>query len=71
MKIKSNMAQLNQSGKADLIYSIDEGKRFIISKITTNVDQVFDKKLFFPLNKSYKKYVGDYYSPFKVKQEKL
>ena len=67
VKIKSNMAQLNQSGKADLIYSIDEGKRFIISKITTNVDQVFDKKLFFPLNKSYKKYVGDYYSPFKIK----
>ncbi len=67
VKIKSNMAQLNQSGKADLIYSIDEGKRYIISKISTNVDQVFDKKLFFPLNKSYKKYVGDYYSPFKIK----
>tara|TARA_B100001248_G_scaffold259802_1_gene246580 strand:- start:2548 stop:4776 length:2229 start_codon:yes stop_codon:yes gene_type:complete len=67
VKIKSNMAQLNQSGKADLIYSIDEGKRFIISKIATNVDQVFDKKLFFPLNKSYKKYIGDYYSPFKIK----
>ena len=29
---------------------------------------VFDKKLFFPLNKSYKKLSGDYYSPFKIKK---
>ena len=32
-------------------YSIDEGPRFIIKKITTNVDKIFDKEIFFPLNK--------------------
>ena len=32
-----------------------------------NVDKVFDKELFFPLNKSFKKHIGEYYSPFKIK----
>ena len=31
-----------------LTYSIDAGQRYVIKKITTNVDSVFDKKLFFP-----------------------
>ena len=55
-------------GNVDLVYTIDEGKRYTINKISTNVDKVFDKKIFFPLNEVYKKYVGDYYSPFKVKK---
>ena len=55
-------------GNIDLIYSIDEGKRYTINKISTNVDKVFDKKIFFPLNKNFKKYVGEYYSPFKIKK---
>ncbi len=68
VKINSNIAQLNLQGSADLIYSIEEGKRYTIKKISTNVDKVFDKKLFFPLNKSYQKYIGEYYSPFKIKK---
>ena len=70
VKISSNIAQLlNNRSNAELIYSIDEGKRYIINKISTNVDSVFDKKLFFPLNKSFfEKYAGDYYSPFKIKK---
>ena len=66
-KITSNFAQINPEGDADLVYTIDEGKRYTIKKISTNVDEVFDKQLFFSLNKSFKKIVGDYYSPFKVK----
>ena len=63
------MAQINQdTGQADLVYSIDEGIRYVIQKISTNVDPVFDKKLFFSLNKEYEKYLGSYYSPFKVKK---
>ena len=50
------------------MYTIDEGNRFTINKISTNVDEVFDKDIFFPLNEVYKKYAGDYYSPFKVKK---
>ena len=68
INVTSNLAQIDKSGKADLVYSIDEGVRYTINKISTNVDTVFDKKIFFPLNKTYKKYAGDYYSPFKVKK---
>ena len=68
VQISSNLAQINKSGDADLVYSISEGNRYTISKISTDVDKVFDKELFFPLNKIYQKYVGDYYSPFKIKK---
>ena len=68
VKIKSNFAEINQSGNANLIYTIDEGNRFIIDKISTNVDKVYDKKIFFPLNEVFKKQIGEYYSPFKVKK---
>ena len=68
VKVSSNLAKINFSGEAQLVYSIDEGKRYTINKISTNVDSVFDKKLFFPLRKSYDDLVGSYYSPFKVKK---
>ena len=66
VKIISNTAQINKDNNIDLIYSIEAGKRYRINKISTNVDPTFDKNLFFPLNKEFKKYIGDYYSPFKI-----
>ena len=68
IKISSNIAEINKTGNADLVYSIEEGIRYTINKISTNIDEVFDKNLFFPLNKEFKKYIGDYYSPFKIKK---
>ena len=68
VNIKSNIAELKDTGDAELTYSIDEGKRYTINKISTNVDPVFDKNIFFPLNESFQKFVGEYYSPFKVKK---
>ncbi len=68
VKISSNIAEINKAGNADLVYSIEEGTRYTINKISTKIDEVFDKNLFFPLNKEFKKYVGDYYSPFKIKK---
>ena len=68
VKINSSLARVNETGNVELTYSIEEGNRYTIKKISTNVDKVFNKDLFFPLNKSFKKYVGDYYSPFKVKK---
>ena len=68
IKVSSNLAQLNKLGNAKLIYTIDEGSRYTINKISTNVDKVYDKDLFFPLNKTFKKYIGNYYSPFSVKK---
>ncbi len=68
VKVTSSTAVLNKDKNAKLIYSIEEGKRFIINKISTNVDSVFNKDLFFPLEKNYGKLIGKYYSPFKVKK---
>jgi outer membrane protein insertion porin family len=67
VKINSNLATIINSEEAELVYSIEEGKRYRIGKISTNLDSVFDKNIFFELNKTYKKYAGEYYSPFKVK----
>ena len=67
VKINSNLAKIINSEQAELIYSIEEGNRYFIGKISTNLDSVFDKKIFLPLNKTYKKFAGEFYSPFKVK----
>ena len=68
IKINSNFAQIIDVEKAELIYSIDEGKRYYIGKLATNLDKIFDKKIFFPLNQTFTKYAGEYYSPFKIKE---
>ena len=68
IKINSKFAKIIQSDNADLFFSIEEGDRYTIGKISTNLDSVFDKDIFFPLNKTYNKYIGDYYSPFKIKK---
>ena len=66
--ISSNSAELNDKGDIDLIYSIEAGTRYVINKISTNVDPTFDKKIFFNLEKDYNELIGEYYSPFKVKK---
>ena len=68
VKITSNSAEILKSGNVEIIYSIDAGTRYIIKKIETNADSVFNKDIFYPLNKEYKKIIGSYYSPFKVKK---
>ncbi len=68
VKINSKFAKINDNKEAELTYIVSEGERYTINKISTNVDSVFDKKLFLPLNKIYKRYVGEYYSPFKIKK---
>ena len=68
VKITSNSAEIQKDGNIELIYSIDAGTRYVIKKIVTEVDPVFDKNLFYPLEKDYKKIVGSYYSPFKIKK---
>ena len=68
VKINSNTAELVDSGNVELIYTINAGERYIFKKISTNVDTTFDKKLFFDLNEEYKKVIGTFYSPFKIKK---
>ena len=47
IKISSNIAEINKKGNADLVYSIQEGTRYRINKISTNIDKVFDKNYSF------------------------
>tara|TARA_Y100001970_G_scaffold290827_1_gene425879 strand:+ start:2398 stop:4632 length:2235 start_codon:yes stop_codon:yes gene_type:complete len=69
VNISSQSAELKSDNQeVEITYSIDAGNRYIIKKISTNVDQVFDKNLFYPLNKKFEKVVGDYYSPFKIRK---
>ena len=68
VSVRSNVAEVNQKDNVNLIFSIDEGERYFINKISTKVDSVIDNKLFFPLKEIFSKYAGNYYSPFKVKK---
>ena len=68
IEVNSTSAELEDNTKISINYNIEAGTRYTIDKISTNVDPVFDKKIFFPLKETYKKIVGDYYSPFKVKK---
>jgi len=68
IQISSQSAELKpESNEVEITYSIDAGSRYIIKKISTNVDPVFDKSLFYSLDEKFKKIVGKYYSPFKIK----
>jgi outer membrane protein insertion porin family len=67
VKVNSTSAELSDNTKIKLNYNIDAGQRYFIDKISTTVDPIFDKEIFFPLKASYEKIIGEYYSPFKVK----
>ncbi len=66
--IESTSAELLDSSSVELNYTINAGERYIIDKISTKIDPVYDKKIFFPLEKTYREISGDYYSPFKIKK---
>ena len=56
-----------QEGKGiELTFSVNAGKRYRIKKIATDIDPVFDKSIFKPLQDDFKNYAGTYYSPFKI-----
>ena len=68
VSIQSTSAELLDSSYIELNYTINAGERYIVDKISTKIDPVYDKKIFLPLEKVYKKVSGDYYSPFKIKK---
>ena len=67
VKINSSSAELISKENIELTYSIEAGTRYRIKKITTNLDPVFEKKAFSELKSEYDNIIGEYYSPFKVK----
>ncbi len=68
VQVTSSSAEIQETGNVNITYTINAGQRYTIDKIETNVDPVFDKKIFFPLKNIYAKVTGDYYSPFKIKK---
>ena len=68
VQVNSTSADISESSDINLNFNINSGQRYFIDKISTNVDPVFDKNLFFPLKEIYKETTGDYYSPFKIKK---
>ena len=68
VQVLSNNAELSKENVTTLTYTINAGTRYRVNKISTNVSDVLDKELFFPLQKNFKKIVGKYYSPFTVKK---
>ena len=45
----SGCSEINERKNVNLIYSIDEGRRYRINKVSLNADAIFDKNIFFPL----------------------
>ena len=68
MQILSDNAEIDEKNNSiELTYTINAGKRYIVSKIETSVDPILNKNIFYLLNE-YEKIIGDYYSPFKIKK---
>ena len=69
VQIISNSVELEDDKNLVVLnYNIDAGNRYRISKISTNIDPSIDKKAFINLSTQYEKIIGDYYSPFKIKE---
>ena len=54
VQIVSSSVEIEDSNLTTITFNIDAGIRYKVTKISTDVSQVFDKKLFFSLEKSFK-----------------
>jgi outer membrane protein insertion porin family len=68
VQVLSSNAEVSQENLTNLTYTINAGTRYRVNKISTNVSDVLDKKAFIPLQDSFVKIIGKYYSPFTVKK---
>ena len=66
VQVLSSHAEISDTNLTELTFNINAGNRYRINKISTNVDPIFDKKYFMPMEKEFKKIIGKYYSPFFV-----
>ncbi len=66
VQILSSNVFLKEKEGIELTFSINSGKRYRIKKLSTDIQPVFDKSIFKSLQSDFKKYAGEYYSPFKV-----
>ena len=68
VQVLSSNAVVSQENLTKLTYTINAGSRYRVTKISTNVSDVLDEKLFVPLKSNFIKVIGKYYSPFTVKK---
>ncbi len=68
VQVLSNNAVVTEKNSTVLTYTVNAGTRYRITKISTNVSEVLDKKLFLPMQDSYLKIIGKYHSPFRIKK---
>ena len=68
VQVLSSNAEISQENLTNLTYTINAGTRYRINKISTNVSDVLDKKIFISLQDTFTKVIGKYYSPFNVKK---
>ena len=68
VQVLSSNAEISKSNFTTLTYTINAGTRYRVNKISTNVSDVLDKKLFIPLEKNFNEIIGKYYSPFRTKK---
>ena len=68
VRVLSSNAEVSKENETNLTYTINAGTRYRVNKISTNVSDVLDKKLFLPLQKNFTKVIGKYYSPFTIKK---
>ena len=66
VQILSSNAEISKDNKTNLTFNINAGERYKITKISTSIDPVLDKKPFRDLEKTFKDTIGKYYSPFTV-----
>tara|TARA_A100001011_G_scaffold385304_1_gene459083 strand:- start:9005 stop:11224 length:2220 start_codon:yes stop_codon:yes gene_type:complete len=67
VQVLSNNIELVGSD-IEVNFTINAGTRYKFVKFETEVSPTFDKELFSKIQKDYKKNIGEYYSPFKVKK---
>jgi outer membrane protein insertion porin family len=68
VQVLSSNAVISKENFTKLTYTINAGTRYRINKISTNVSDVIDKKIFVSLKDDFTKIIGKYYSPFNIKK---
>ncbi len=68
VQVLSTSAEITDQNNIELTFSINAGKRYRFKKISTNIAPVFDSVIFADLENVFKKYAGEFYSPFKIKK---
>jgi outer membrane protein insertion porin family len=68
VQVLSSNAEVSKNNLTILTYTINAGNRYRVNKISTNLSEVLDKKIFLGMEKEFRKVVGNYYSPFVVKK---